>query len=201
MKRIILTLFAGLFISAGVSQNQKNPFIKPEMIAPQAFIGFSSGIDNMIGILGPQLDIVLFRKLTLGGGIGLSSWGYKYAVNMQFYPKGLYKFFIKSGYSKNSGIENFQTELELENGETEIVTMDLKPIGNIFITAGYAFKIGKRNRLYIETGYAIPLITDEYYKLYDDNQHLSETSEQIMQMLRPGGLVIAVGMNFAIGAL
>jgi len=200
MRRIILTLLAGLFISAGVSQNQKNPFIKPEMITPQAFIGFSSGIDNMIGILGPQLDIVLFRKLTLGGGVGLSSWGYKYAVNLQYFPKGLYKFFIKSGYSHNSGLENFQTDLELETGETETVIMDLKPIGNVFITAGYAIKIGKRNRFYAETGYAIPLLTDDYYRLYDDNQHLSEDSKQIMQILRPGGLVIAVGMNFAFGS-
>jgi len=201
MKKIILTLLLAVMISTMVAQEKFNPFLSPEMVTPQAFIGFSSGIDNMIGILGPQLDIVLFRKLTLGGGIGLSSWGYKYAVNMQFYPKGLYKYFIKSGYSYNTGIENFETDLELETGQTESVRMDLKPIGNIFISGGYAFKIGKRNRFYVETGYAFPLITENYYELYDDSQHLSKTSEQVMQMLRPGGLVIAVGMNFAIGGL
>lgn len=201
MKKVVMMIFAGLLLASASAQEKFNPFIKPEMITPQAFIGFSSGIDNIVGILGTQLDIVLFRKLTLGGGVGLSSWGYKYAVDLQFFPKGLYKFFVKTGYSKNSGIENFQTDLELETGETESVIMDLKPVGNIFLSGGYAFKVGKRNRFYIETGYAFPLVTDDYYELYDDSQHLSENSKNVMQILRPGGLVIAVGMNFAIGAL
>lgn len=200
MKKMILMVLAGILVVSAPAQEKFNPFIKPEMVTPQAFIGFSSGIDNMVGILGPQLDIVLLRKLTLGGGVGLSSWGYKYAVNVQYFPKGLYRFFVKTGYSRNSGLENYQTDLELETGETESVIMDLKPVGNIFLTAGYAFKMGKRNRFYVETGYAFPLLTDDYYRLYDDSQHLSETSEQVMQMLRPGGLVIAVGLNFAIGA-
>jgi hypothetical protein len=198
MKKLLLTFLAGLLISGASAQTMINPFLQPEVEPATAFIGFSTGIDNMVGILGPQLDIVVVKNLMLGGGVGLSSWGYKYAANVQFYPKSLYRFYFKTGYSQNSGLVDFETELELMSGEKEQVRMDLKPVGNIFFTAGRAWKIGKRNRIYLEVGYAFPLVTDDYYTLYDDNIELSKTSEQVLQMMRPGGLVIAAGLNFAI---
>jgi hypothetical protein len=152
----------------------------------------------MVGLLGAQIDFVATEKLTLGGGLGISSWGYKYAVNLKFYPEGLYKYYFKVGYSQNSGLEEFETELELESGATEPVMMDLKPVGNLFVTAGWAWKMGKRNRFFLEGGYAFPLNTDDYYQLYDDNVRLSEMSEQVLRIMRPGGLVVCLGFNIAI---
>lgn len=201
MKKLFLSLLAGLFISAASSQTMINPFLHPEPEPATAFIGFSTGIDNMVGILGPQLDIVVVKNLMLGCGVGLSSWGYKYAANVQFYPRSLYSFYFKTGYSQNSGLVDFETELELMSGKEEQVRMDLKPVGNIFFTAGKAWKIGKRNRIYLEVGYALPLVTDNYYSLYDNTIELSKTSAQVLQMMRPGGLVIAAGLNFAISNL
>jgi hypothetical protein len=200
MKKLILLCLASLVISAAYTQTQLNPFLKNEVTSPKVFLGFSTGIDNMIGILGPQVEFVVVDKLIVGGGIGLSSWGTKWAVNLQFYPNGWHKFYLKTGYSKNSGLDEFETELELSSGNTEMVMMDLKPIGNLFFTAGYAWKMGKRNKFYLEGGYALPLVTEDYYVLYDENVQLSETSKQALQMLRPGGLVIALGFNFAIAS-
>jgi hypothetical protein len=76
--------------------------------------------------------------------------------------------------------------------------MDLKPVGNLFFTAGWAWKMGKRNRFFLEGGYAFPLNTDDYYQLYDDNVRLSEMSEQVLRIMRPGGLVVCLGFNIAI---
>jgi len=197
MKKIPLTFLAMFLMAFTYSQTEANPFLKQEIVTPKAFIGLSTGLDNMVGLLGAQIDFVAAEKLTVGAGIGLSSWGYKYAVNLKFYPKGLYKYYFKAGYSQNSGLEEFETELELESGATEPVMMDLKPVGNLFFTAGWAWKMGKRNRFFLEAGYAIPL-TDDYYVLYDDAIQLSQTSEQVLRIMRPGGLVVCLGFNFAI---
>lgn len=198
MKKINLTFLVLLFLTAAYSQTEVNPFFKQEIVTPKAFLGPSTGLDNMVGLLGAQLDYVVIDKLTIGGGIGISSWGYKYAVNIKYYPEGLYKYYFKAGYSQNSGFEEFETELELESGVTEPVMMDLKPVGNLFFTAGWAWKMGKRNRFFLEGGYALPLNTDDYYVLYDETIKLSQTSEQVLQIMRPGGFVICLGLNFAI---
>ena len=192
-----------MMIASAHSQSNLNPFLESEnknaepFQAPSAYIGFSTGINNMIGVLGPQLDIVLNKNLTLGAGIGLSTWGTKWALNMKFYPKGWYQFYVKGGYSKNSGLVDFETELELASGRTEKVLMDLEPMGNVFFAAGYAWKIGKRHKFFVEAGYAVPIETDDYYELHDDSLELSGTSETVMQMLQPGGLVISLGLSFA----
>jgi hypothetical protein len=198
MKKINLTFLVFLFFTTAYSQTEVNPFFKQEIVTPKAFLGLSTGLDNMVGLLGAQIDFVATEKLTLGGGLGISSWGYKYAVNLKFYPDGLYKYYFKVGYSQNSGLEEFETELELESGATEPVIMDLKPVGNLFFTAGWAWKMGKRNRFFLEGGYAFPLNTDDYYQLYDDNVRLSEMSEQVLRIMRPGGLVVCLGFNIAI---
>jgi hypothetical protein len=198
MKKINLTFLVFLFLTTAYSQTEVNPFFKQEIVTPKAFLGLSTGLDNMVGLLGAQIDFVATEKLTLGGGLGISSWGYKYAVNLKFYPDGLYKYYFKVGYSQNSGLEEFETELELESGATEPVIMDLKPVGNLFFTAGWAWKMGKRNRFFLEGGYAFPLNTDDYYQLYDDNVRLSEMSEQVLRIMRPGGLVVCLGFNIAI---
>lgn len=169
MKKQMLFFLACLAVSVVYTQTHLNPFLKTEVKSPQVFLGFRTGLNNMVGILGPQVEIVVVDKLIVGGGVGVSTWGTKWAVNVQFYPNGWRKFYLKTGYSKNSGLEDFETELELSNGNTDMVMMDLNPVGNLFFTAGYAWKMGKRNKFYLEGGYALPLVSEDYYVLYDDN--------------------------------
>ena len=197
MKKIFLILTFSLSFAGAFAQLQDNSY-SAGIDNPRVFIGFSTGIDNMIGLLGPQIDFFVVEKLSLGAGVSISSWGYKYAFNAQFFPKQFYKYYFKAGYSRNSGLDGFETELELENGQTEKVKMDLKPVSNVLLTAGHGWKLGKRNRIYLELGYAIPINADKYYVLYDPAIDLSKNSESVLKILRPGGLVIAAGFNFAI---
>ncbi len=197
MKKLLTLCLAVILIPSLKAQTKVNPFIQPENHA-KAYLGLSTGINNMVGLLGAQVEIVANKHLVAGAGIGLSTWGTKWELNLQYYTQGWYKFYMKGGYSRNSGLEDFETELELQNGSTEYVLLDLNPVGNVFFTAGYAWKVGKRNKFYIEGGYAIPLDTEDYYTLHYPVE-LSNTSEQVLQIMRPGGLVIALGINFAIG--
>jgi len=197
MKKLITLCLALIAVASIDAQTQVNPFLQPENNA-KAYLGLSTGINNMAGLLGAQVEIVANKNLVIGAGIGLSTWGTKWALNLQYYTQGWYKFYLKGGYSRNSGLEDFESELELQNGSTEYVLMDLNPVGNVFFAAGYAWKVGKRNKFYIEGGYAVPLDTEDYYTLHDQVE-LSSNSEQALQLLRPGGLVIALGINFAIG--
>ncbi len=196
MKKLLTICLALIFIPSLNAQTQVNPFLQPESNA-KAYLGLSTGINNMVGLLGAQVEIVANKHLVAGAGIGLSSWGTKWELNLQYYTQGWYKFYIKGGYSRNSGLDNFETQMELQNGSKEYVFMDLNPVGNVFFTAGHAWKVGKRNKFYIEGGYAVPLDTEGYYTLLDPVE-LSNTSEQVLQIMRPGGLVIALGINFAI---
>ena len=104
MKKLMMIVAACMLVATSYAQSETNPFMDSEkkepapFQAPAAYLGFSTGMNNMIGILGPQLDVVLSEKFTLGAGIGLSTWGSKWALNLKFYPKGWYQFYLKGGY-------------------------------------------------------------------------------------------------------
>ncbi len=87
--------------------------------------------------------------------------------------------------------------MELSSGQNETVTLDLKPVGNVFLSFGYAWKLGKKSRFHLEGGYAVPLNTDDYYEV-TSGETLSDTSERVLQMMRPGGLIIALGFDIGI---
>lgn len=198
MKTFITLVLMSLALTGVKGQKEVNPFLEPEFNPPTVYLGLSTGLENMIGLIGPQIEIVASKPLRIGGGIGISSWGTKWAVNLQYYPKDWYKLFFKTGYSRNSGLDDFETELKLVSGSMEDVRLNLNPVDNLFVTIGYAWKVGKRNKFYLEGGYAIPLTTEDYYTLLDPVELHSDAKNEL-RTLRPGGLVLAVGINFAVG--
>lgn len=199
MKGIYALFVTMVVFGVAIAQDNTNPFIgKTDTPPAKAYLGLSTGINNMAGFLAIQLDAVVNENISIGGAYGLSTWGSKWAINLKYYPKGFYGFTIKGGYSRNSGLENFETEMELQNGSTEYVVMDLNPVGNVFFTLGYTWKLGKRNKFYLEGGYALPLETEDYYTLHDDQVILSSTSEQVLKILRPGGVIFSLGFNFGL---
>jgi hypothetical protein len=96
-----------------------------------------------------------------------------------------------------SGLTGFQSELEIESGQTRDAKMDLIPVGNVFLSFGYTWKLGMKSRFHLEGRYAVPLNTDDYYEV-TSGETLGETSKTVMQMLRPGGLVIVPGFDIGI---
>ncbi len=200
MRKIIALCFAFILVNYAFSQPTLiEPYSKDYDETPKLFFGLSSGINNSVGVLGLQMDAVIDKNMVLGVGIGLSSWGYKMAAYFQSYSGSPYKFYGKGGLSWNSGLPDFEVELELKNGDMQDVMMDLNPVTNGILALGYAWKVGRRNKIYLEGGYAINLKNKDYYTLIDDSVELSSTSERVLRVLRPGGLIISLGFNFAIG--
>lgn len=192
MRKILIAVIATLCISMSINaQSFKDK--------PVVFIGFSTGINNQIGLIGPQLGCSVSDNFMVEGGVGLGSWGYKSTVNVQCHRDALNGIFCKLGYAHSTGLPDFETEMELDNGDKEDVMMDLNPSDNLNLTVGNSWQIGGKNRFYLEGGYAIKL-TDplDAYELHDDQIELSSTSEMVMNMLQPGGLIIALGFSFGL---
>ncbi len=196
---ILTIVFLAFFFSFGFGQEVTRNNIKSEFDdeRPTCYLGFSSGKDNMVGFLGTQVDLGVTKSFSVGGGIGISSWGLKYAVNLRLSDDGLYGAYFKLGYSHNTGIEELEVALDSYNN----MIVNLEPIDNLFLTMGWVWKINEDNRLYAEIGYAWPTSEGDYYTIVNDNYQLSDSQKKAMKWLKPGGLVIAVGFNFAIFSL
>ncbi len=199
MKRILLLIAAVVCLAASYGQkNQTNPFMVQEYeYLPDTYLGISTGINNMVGLLGVQLKFVVSPEVIIGAGAGIGSWGYKLSGNIELHPKGVYGLFFKGGYMHASGLEEVELEMETADRRNQNVWFELKPVGNVFLSVGHAWKLGLTTRFYIEGGYAIPLVTGDYYEILS-GEKLSDDSELVMQMMRPGGLIIALGFDFGI---
>lgn len=54
---------------------------------PKVYLGLSTGINNQTGLIGLNLDVPVTEYLSLGSGVGISSWGYKTYFEGRFYFK------------------------------------------------------------------------------------------------------------------
>ena len=55
---------------------------------PKFYLGFSSGLENPVGLLGVNVDFPI-SNFSIGGGLGLSSWGLKLATEGRYYFGGM----------------------------------------------------------------------------------------------------------------
>jgi len=166
---------------------------------PKVYLGVSSGLENPGGLVGFQVDVPVTEWLSLGGGGGLSSWGAKVYGEARFYFSPCNRgWAIGTGISHNTGISNFNTTLSTNYGDQD-VNLTLKPVTNFFISAYRFWNLGHSgHRFYLQAGYSFRL-SDDYYTLNSQNVYLNATGRQEMQILAPGGLMVAVGFSFGLG--
>lgn len=169
----------------------------PHESVPGGYLGLSSGINNFNGLLGINGELQIVKNLTIAGGAGIGGWGYKFAAAARYYihyPKG---FYFGIGYSTATGLKGFQTELETTRpGGNHMVELNLNRANNLNFNASYQWRLGKRFRLGLDLGYSFPL-QDKAWELVDNDVVLTETSEQVLEILTPGGIII--GFGFSIG--
>jgi hypothetical protein len=197
----VLSFFSLLIIIAlpVFSQAYDYPERQTEALefVPGGYLGLSTGINNFNGMLGINGEIKIIRNLTIAGGAGIGGWGYKFAGAVRYYlhyPKG---FCFGLGYSTATGMQGFEAELETTRpGGSQMVELNLNRANNLNLTASYQWRLGKRFRLGLDLGYAFPL-QDKAWELVSDDIVLSDTSEQVMDILTPGGLIL--GFGFSIG--
>jgi hypothetical protein len=61
------------------------------------------------------------------------------------------------------------------------------------IKAGYNFKVGNNGTFYINLGYAVPFEQQPWN--VKDGTSLSVTSQQVLEILAPGGLIFGTGFT------
>ncbi|MDA3893252.1 MAG: hypothetical protein PF517_16440 [Salinivirgaceae bacterium] len=161
-----------------------------------AFLGISSGINNMSGLLGVTGEVRLVNNFSIFGAAGIGGWVTKASAGVKYYRSFPYQTHFALSFSSASGIDEFEMELETEDGDSEDVTMNLKSAKNLNLIIGYNWKVFSRARFHFDFGYSVPLQSKAYE--ITSNHELSKDSETIMNMMTPGGLIVGLGISFSL---
>lgn len=174
------------------------PDFQTEEINQSASIYIGPGLGlNDFG-LGACLEVPIVEMLSAYGNIGLGGWGWKYGIGISIYPSKIpFKSAISLGYASASGLLDFTTELPVEpDDRMEEVTLDLYRVGTVNLIYSYNFHLGRKSKFSISAGYAIS-VTDDAYELKTTGLTLSDMSEQVLDIVQPGGLIL--GFKFLFG--
>ncbi len=181
----------------GEKGKKKTKDIKDVAPMPSAFIGVNNGINNMAGLIGVNLAAPILNPVVVevSGGIGL--WGFKTAVDVQVYLPKKYPFggYFKAGYSRSSGYKDYFIEDSIPSGGTQTVHLELKRVDNLFFTVGWALRVPRKHKIYLEMGYALNL-TPNYYRVVTPNVVLSDDTEFLIGVMKPSGIIIGLGFSF-----
>jgi hypothetical protein len=168
-----------------------------------AYLGFSGGINNPVGLLGLQLDLAFSPQASINTGIGISSWGYKAALEGRYYFKPCNRGWAAAfGLTYSTGGK----AVKLNNIETSMgnntVVVDMSQQANLMISAYHFFNLGMRgtNRFHLQLGYSIPLTEPRFttqYNYYAPSP--TEKGRNTIRALAPGGIILGLGFSFGTG--
>ncbi|RYE24728.1 MAG: hypothetical protein EOP51_06440 [Sphingobacteriales bacterium] len=167
---------------------------------PKVYLGVSTGLENQAGLLGFTVDVPIVSQVSVGGGIGLSSWGTKIYAEGRYYFRPCQRgWAIGAGITHNTGFSNFTTELPSGYGGNMSTTLDLNPVTNGFVSGYHFFNLGRahRHRFYLQAGYSFRLTSNNYTVV--SGGPLTGDARQVMDILQPGGLILGLGFSFGIG--
>jgi hypothetical protein len=187
---LLIGIFAALNLVA-----QEEQVTEPTK-QPNFYLGTSTGINNFNGLLGITSEIRLKGTTFLRAGTGIGGWGTKYSIGLRRENKMTSGWGFGLSYSMANGLKNFETELELESGSTEKVTLDLLGASCVNLTTGYNVVFGNGNKFYVEFGFGVK-IEDEPYKVQNDKK-LSDNGKAVLKVMQPGGIILGIGFLFGL---
>jgi hypothetical protein len=193
MKRPIL-IFSLLILSLNLSA-QESKYYDPED-RPRFYLGLGSGINTYTGIGGISANYIIDNTLFAQAGIGISTWGIRTSIGLSYDQS--YRQGLTWGVNlvRSSGIGDIDVEFQTSAGATQEVNMRFEGISTINLKMGYNWWFGEYNYLNINLGYAFALKNQPW--AVKDGSQLSPTSQQVLQLLSPGGLILGIGISFAI---
>ena len=204
MKRTLLRFLAlpvlTVFISTNVVAQDENMsyYIAEKPVKPKVLLGVGSGVYYYSGILGTGIEVPVMNKFSFFGMAGLGGWGYKcgFGVNY-FFKEAPFKSSISVGYAYATGGSDLELEMSVEDyPDSQKIKMDLHGAGTFNLAYAYHFKVGKKSKISLNVGYAIPLV-EKPYRVHDSQYQLDEVGETTLRIMQPGGLML--GCNFMIG--
>lgn len=180
-------------------KTRENKKEKETEAAPSGmFLEFEFGWNGYTG-LGARFDYMIFDDFSLNGGAGIGLWGYRVSGALRYYLDYPYGIAFSLGAAFNTGGElesDYDTTDSTGNVDTEKVTFKLKPVLCINATILYSFMVNGKDRIYVETGYSYALQDKKYTYETDNNAKLTKESEDIMDLMAPGGVILSVGYAF-----
>jgi hypothetical protein len=176
---------------------EQHRVVLPDPI-PSAYLGLGMGINNYSGLIGIGLEMPIMPPFTIFGQAGIGTWGTKIGGGLRYYQNpGLYGSAWAIGYSRASGLTDFEVELEIENPKrNSTVLLDLERVGTINFDYSYNLKIGSKSKFSFHVGYAFALNNEDNYVLKTSGVQLSTTSKQTLKMMQPGGLLLGLALMF-----
>lgn len=197
---LVLICFSGFSFSAFSAG--KDSVLKPPVVpCSRVYLGFSTGMNNSVGFIGPQIDVAITEHWSVGTGIGLSTWGNKMFLEGRYYfGKCNRGWAIASGFTYSVGNQGLNLPgVKTVYGEENVV-IDQHPQYNAMLSAGYFFNLGrtKRNRFHIQAGYSQPFGSKGEF---DSDTPLSPEGEDQVHFLAPGGFMFGIGFSFGISSL
>jgi hypothetical protein len=159
-------------------------------------LGIGTGFDNFTGFVGVSGTLNIYDNISVRGGFGLSSWGTKSSIGLKIDSRNGGKYSYNLGYSASSGADDLPLDLELSNGETREVKVDLLSASTLNLAIDRNWKIGRSNIFYLEFGYAIPLQSRKWNVVDDSN--ISTNAEKVMDIMQPGGIIFGLGFAFGL---
>lgn len=178
--------------TAGTSQEDA-------ILCKRYYITLGSGLNSNFGIIGVGADIGITEKIQLAGGVGIGTWGIKSGAEVRYFYSGCQQkgSALSLGIQHASGLPEFESDLEVASGQTKTVKMKLKPQNNVQVSWYHAFRTSERTRFFIQAGYSFALTSGSAYEVLS-NERLSDTSETAVELLIPGGVLIAMGLGISL---
>lgn len=163
---------------------------------PALYVGLSTGLENPSGYLGFDAELPV-DHFSVGGGVGLSTWGIKFYAQGKYYLKPSHKgWAFGLGLSHNTGISGVKVDgIETTTGEQNLV-LNFKPQTNLFWTVHHYFRMGNRHRFFVMAGYSARLRSTVFE--YNGPYILQPVVNEAMKWAAPGGFMAGLGFSFGI---
>lgn len=160
------------------------------------FITLGTGINSNYGIIGIGADFKLLNNLQGAVSGGLGSWGFKSAGELRYFYSGCMQkgSALELGLAYASGLPEMETELETSSDETKTVTLELGASTNVQVSWYKSYAIKEHHRFFFQIGYSFPVSGVSY--TVKSGETLSDVSKTTMNMLAPGGVLVATGFGF-----
>ncbi|MDX2188991.1 MAG: hypothetical protein SFY32_03935 [Bacteroidota bacterium] len=169
------------------------------------YIGGSSGINNISGIIGPTFEYFFSKKWTAISGFGIGSWGLKFSAGTRFYFTPPHKSSINIFYTYVTGIKNITQTAEVQSvsgmNNTIVekqVLVDLLPFHVFSLSYVYHYKIAGPVRGYFEIGYPISFPALGKVIEVKDGSVLTLDGRNSIERWQPGTFII-IGFGFNVG--
>lgn len=161
--------------------------------AQKNYLGVGTGLSNISGMAGFQFEAPINANFSGKVGAGLGAWGTKMGISAKYYREFPSSMSFGIGYSTASGLKGVELEVELASGTKQKEKVDLSRSHNLDFTIGKSW--GETLRFNLEFGYSIKLSGGKS-KVENSSITISDTFQEAMDLLSPGGLIIGIGLAY-----